>query len=125
MMVMGNVNRILIIVGGTIVVGEEYTWLGVLGIILAIAGSIWYGYTRTQAQYGRIRFQWLTEQFSTDECVVPNSHHSNSVAGMVLINTFNQRCFICSLAKLERDAGSRSRLKTDDKAVSRLEGGEG
>jgi len=60
MMVMGNCNRILIIVGGAIVIGEQYTWIGVFGIALAISGSIWYGYTRTRVVYGNKKMKLLS-----------------------------------------------------------------
>ena len=59
-MVMGNANRILIILGGALFVGEHYTWLGIFGIILAISGSIWYGYTRTRVVYGQQKMRFLS-----------------------------------------------------------------
>ena len=60
MMVLGNTNRILIIVGGAIVMHEAYSWQGVFGIILAISGSVWYGYTRAKVLYGRDKMRLLS-----------------------------------------------------------------
>uniref|UniRef100_A0A7S3BBG1 EamA domain-containing protein n=1 Tax=Haptolina ericina TaxID=156174 RepID=A0A7S3BBG1_9EUKA len=60
MMVMGNVNRILIIVGGAILMGESYSWLAIAGIMIAISGSIWYGYTRARVAYGKRKPQFLS-----------------------------------------------------------------
>ena len=80
MMVMGNANRILIILGGAIFVGEQYTWLGIFGIILAISGSIWYGYTRTRVVYGQSRMRFLSVADGLNK-LGDTSSNSNSAPG--------------------------------------------
>jgi len=67
MMVMGNCNRILIIVGGAIIIGEQYTWVGVIGIVLAISGSVWYGYTRTRVVYADKKMKFLSVADNLDK----------------------------------------------------------
>lgn len=60
MMVMGNVNRIVIIIGGAVIMRESYSWLAIAGIIIAVIGSIWYGYTRSRVAYGKKKPQFLS-----------------------------------------------------------------
>ena len=48
MMVLGNVNRIFIISGSALLLGEQYSAVSVGGVALALGGGAWYAYTRIQ-----------------------------------------------------------------------------
>ena len=49
-MVLTNVNKFVVIIFGVVVLHDEITLLGGLGVLLAMGGGLWYGKARARMQ---------------------------------------------------------------------------